>query len=133
MISRIRERAYSLIGAELEKAGIRGIVPSHGSILITLYREDRPLAMKEIAERIGKTQPTVTVLVEKLIEHGFVTREKDSRDARRHFVQLTDRGREFKNTFFEISNCVNERLFAGFSNLEQELLEKLLQKMLDNL
>jgi hypothetical protein len=38
LISRIREKANKFIVRELENHGIKGIVPSHGEILVLLFK-----------------------------------------------------------------------------------------------
>ncbi|NLJ76587.1 MAG: MarR family transcriptional regulator, partial [Peptococcaceae bacterium] len=75
LISRIRDKANRFIVRELENQGIRGIVPSHGDILMILFRENK-CTMKGLAERICRTKSTVTILVEKLIAYNYVKKEK---------------------------------------------------------
>lgn len=127
-VGKIHEGANAFIVHELEKAGVKGIVPSHGSILIALYQNKGPMTMKEIAEKIRRTQPTVTVLVDKLVEHGYVTREKSAEDARTSYVRLTKNGEGFKKLFFDISENMNKRMHSGLSETEEDQLVSLLEK-----
>ena len=90
--SRIREAANALILRELERHGVKGLVPSHGSLLCLLYAETN-VSMCVLAERLHRTRPTVTVLVDKLVALGYVTREQDPGDRRVTWVRLTDAGR----------------------------------------
>jgi len=59
----------------MAKRNIKGLVTSHGDILYALFQK-RTLTMKEIAEGIEKDKSTVTALVNKLIAHGYVQKEK---------------------------------------------------------
>lgn len=129
LISRIRDRANSLIISELEKHGVDGIVPSHGDILACLYKNDR-MTMKELAANIHRTKPTVTVLVNKLVEFGYVTREKDAKDNRINYVRLTEKGLELQPVFNQVSARLNEVIYAGLSEMEGEKFEKLLENIL---
>ncbi|MFP4267781.1 MAG: MarR family winged helix-turn-helix transcriptional regulator [Spirochaetaceae bacterium] len=50
------------------------------------------LRMKELSEILGVTTGTVTVMVYRLEEKGYVARERDAGDRRSFFVTLTDKG-----------------------------------------
>ena len=65
LVSKIHEKGNRFIIEELKKNGAEGLVPSHGDILVCLYQNDK-MTMKEIADKINRTRPTVTVLVDKL-------------------------------------------------------------------
>ncbi|MED1919089.1 MarR family transcriptional regulator [Bacillus thuringiensis] len=129
LISHIRDAVNKLIISELEKHGVEGIVPSHGDILLCLYKHDN-VTMKELAEYIHRTKPTVTVLVNKLVACGYVIREKDVNDNRITYIKLTQRGMELQPIFKEVSNRIREMMYGGLSEAEGELLENLLEKVL---
>ena len=50
--------------------------------------------MRDIADTIHRTKPTVTVLVAKLVDSGLVKKEHSPTDARVSYVELPDKGRE---------------------------------------
>ena len=52
--SRSREAANALILRELERHGVKGLVPSHGSLLCLLYAETN-VSMCVLAERLRET------------------------------------------------------------------------------
>ncbi|MDO6851671.1 MarR family transcriptional regulator [Priestia megaterium] len=128
LISHIRDGINKLIISELEKHGIEGIVPSHGDILVCLYKHDN-LTMKELAEYIHRTKPTVTVLVNKLVSYGYVTKEKDTNDHRITYIKLTRKGKELQPIFKEVSLRIRETMYGGFSEEESEQLEYLLEHL----
>lgn len=53
---------------------------------------DGPLAMGELARRVGVTEKTVTGLVDRLERDGFVQRERDAGDRRVVHARLTSKG-----------------------------------------
>lgn len=63
--SRLAEKANQFIIAEFKKQELFDIAPSHGDILSLLF-DGNAHEMSEIAKKIHRTKPTVTVLVEKL-------------------------------------------------------------------
>ena len=66
--SRLRESGNRFILAELEKAGLGDIVPSHGDILVRLLSCEA-CNMSELARQVRRTKSTVTTLVEKTRTH----------------------------------------------------------------
>ncbi len=128
LISRINDQAQKLITMELEQQGIEGIVPSHGGVLMFLYRKDG-LSVTELAEAIGRTQPTVTVLVHKLEKLGYVKRVKSQSDQRVTLIALTPKGRELEPVFRSVSDRLNETLYGNLSKDEGLELERLLDKI----
>lgn len=79
--SRLRESGNRFILAELEKAGLGDIVPSHGDILVRLLSCEA-CNMSELARQVRRTKSTVTTLVEKLERNGYVLRMPDPEDSR---------------------------------------------------
>lgn len=51
------------------------------------------LSLSELAERTRTDQSSVSVVVSRLVEGGYVTRDRDARDARRLVLNLTKSGR----------------------------------------
>lgn len=128
LISRIHEKGNKFIIDSLNQNGLTGLVPSHGDILAVLYGSGK-LTMQDIAKKIHRTKPTITVLVDKLEKLGFVKREKSSKDNRITYIVLTDKGLEFKVLFDEISINLNKMLYKNLSDDESLLIDKLLEKM----
>ncbi|WP_333803642.1 MarR family winged helix-turn-helix transcriptional regulator [Sulfurospirillum sp.] len=131
-ISRISDKAHRFIIQELEKRGIYGIVPSHGGILSFLYIYEN-ITMKELAEKIHRSKPTVTVLVDKLVALGYVLKEKSDADSRVTYIRLTEQGKTFQKDFQEISQSLNERVFQGISETEINMVDPILEKIMHNL
>ena len=128
LASKIHEKGNRFIIEELKNNGAEGLAPSHGDILVCLYQNGK-MTMKDIADYIHRTKPTVTVLVDKLEKLGYLKREASDKDNRYTYVILTQKGEDFKATFEKISNDLNKMLNKNLSNKEVEILEELLQKM----
>ena len=128
LISKIREYGNRFIVEELKRNGIEGLVPSHGDILICLYEQTK-MTMKDISDKIRRTRPTVTVLVDKLEKLGYVKREVSKEDNRYTYIVLTQKGLDFKPLFEKISDDLNDILYKNLSDSEADTLEKLLDKI----
>jgi DNA-binding MarR family transcriptional regulator len=132
LLSRITKKAHQLIVRELEAHGMDGIVPSHGEILVHLLTGEK-YTMKDLADKIHRTKPTVTVLIDKLVKLGYVTKEKSNEDSRITFIRLTEKGLRLKPSFFEISERLNAVVYKDLSDEEAETFEATLKKVNQNL
>lgn len=132
LASRIAEEAHKLIIRELKDYGIKGIVPSHGGIMALLFTGEK-FTMKDLAEKINRTKPTVTVLVDKLVDLGYVIKEKSYEDSRVTYISLTEKGFALNPIFEEVSQKVNAVVYKDLSDEEAIYLEKLLGKIKKNL
>ena len=128
LISKIHEKGNRFIIEALKNNGAEGLVPSHGDILVCLYKKGK-MTMKDIADCIHRTKPTVTVLVDKLEKLGYLRREISEKDSRYTNIVLTQKGEDFKTTFEKISKDLNEMLNKNLSKNEVKLWEELLQKV----
>ncbi len=129
LVSKIHEKGNRFIIEELKNNGAEGLVPSHGDILVCLYKNGK-MTMKDIANSIHRTKPTVTVLIDKLEKLGYLKREDSDEDSRSTNIVLTQKGVDFKVIFEKISNELNKMLYKNLSPEESELIEKLLRKVI---
>jgi MarR family transcriptional regulator, organic hydroperoxide resistance regulator len=125
LMSRIKEKANRFIIRQLEEHGVQGIVPSHGEIMVHLF-ESKKYTMKELAEKIHRTKPTVTILINKLVDYGYVTKEKSLEDSRVTYITLTPKGLELRPIFQEISAKLNILVYDGLTEPEAVFFEKML-------
>lgn len=102
LVADIKYKADRYIVLELKRHGIYDLVPSHGGILNALFNQGN-LTMKQLARFIDRDKSTVTTLVNKLINLGYVSKEQDLKDKRVYNIQLTRKGKELKPVFDRIS------------------------------
>lgn len=72
------------------------------------------LRVGEVARGLGVTLPTVTAVMDKLVERGLVRRDEDPLDRRQHVCRLTSEGK-----------ALLHRLMAGRRTFTNALLEHL--------
>ena len=128
-------KIYSGMGAllieELKKAEVDGIVSSHGAILMELFFQTE-LPMNVLADKIGKTPQTVTSLVKKLAEMGYLETRKSESDRRTTMVLLTEKGKNLQTVFYSISEKLYDTQYMGMTAEEITELRRLLNMMLGN-
>ena len=128
-ISRTKKKMISFIEKKLHENGLDGLIPSHGNILTALYENDGKLTMKSIAKITRKDKSTITPLVNKLLELGYITKVKDATDKRITYIILTNEGYQIKDKYQAISDDVYATAYKDFSPEEKELFLKLLKKL----
>ena len=128
LISRLRRQANRFIENELRERQIEGIAPSHGDILVQLYQQPS-VTMQELSKLIDRDKSTVTVLVEKLVKHGYVCKKKDAEDGRIYRLSVTAKGRTLQPAFKEISERLIATVYRDFTAVEKKQLCSLLRKI----
>lgn len=89
----LNERLIELVRPLLHGAAAGGLSRTSSSVLATL-RDHGSCNITELAEHEHVAQPSMTTLVQRLEEHGWVERRQDEADRRRVRVTITDAGRE---------------------------------------
>lgn len=125
--STLHRFAREFLERQLKENGLKGIVPSHGDILASLYQK-QTLTMQELAGRINRTKATTTVLVDKLEKLELVSRVKFEKDSRVYLVSLTEKGKSYEQLFNQIAENMNSRVMNNLKEDEANLLENLLTK-----
>ncbi|MCT4632635.1 MAG: MarR family transcriptional regulator [Firmicutes bacterium] len=131
-LGKVKTKYNNKVNNELKDFELKGLCPSHGSILSAL-NENEKLTMKGISKLICKDKSTVTALVNKLIKLGYVSKHRCELDNRVSYITLTDEGHSVEKIFSNISGKLVEESFKDFTPDEIELLDKLLDKMVDNI
>ncbi len=132
-IARIREAANLLVEKELAARGISGIVPAHGAVLGFLFRQQEPVPIKSLVERVGRVKSTVTGMVATLERHGYLYKQGCELDARSTRIGLTDKGLALRSHFEEISSLLIERTYGTMPEADRQQLVALLSIVEQNL
>jgi MarR family transcriptional regulator, organic hydroperoxide resistance regulator len=132
LIGSLREGYNKFLEKELKANGIEGIVGSHGSILGCLFRNEGRMKVLDLAKNIGRSKSTVTELVNKLENLGYVEKATCRIDGRCTYVMLTKKGLAVQKDFEKISKKLITTAYKGFSEDEKEALIGSLEKMRKN-
>lgn len=128
-VSRTKASMIKFIENKLKENNLDDLIPTHGNILTALYESDTKLTMKEIATKIGKDKSTVTSLVNKLIDLGYVEKEKSNSDKRVTYINLTEKAYSIEDRFNYISSQVNKTAYSNFTEDEKKEFLRLLKKL----
>ena len=131
LASKFVANANQIIMLELKKHGVVDISPSYGDIFHLLF-DSKTMPMAQIAKQIHKTKATTSVLIDKLENLGYLTRQKCEQDGRVFYIKLTQKGENLKPITQQVSENLNKILYSNFSEFELKALETLLKKVLKN-
>ncbi len=125
-ISRLlRARAQSEISGVMAQSTAR-IVMAH-------LAASGGMAQLDIVRLTRLKPPTVSVLLRRMEEEGYVTRVTDETDRRAVRVTLTQKGLDFDREQLARLSTNDHQAVAGFTPEECATLEALLMRMRDNL
>ncbi|MEW4383280.1 MarR family transcriptional regulator [Staphylococcus epidermidis] len=83
-----------------------GITYSQYLVLLTLW-EENPQTLNSIGRRLDLSSNTLTPLLKRLEQSGWVKRERQQSDKRQLIITLTDNGQQQQEAVFEaISSCL---------------------------
>ncbi|GHO99368.1 hypothetical protein KSF_094160 [Reticulibacter mediterranei] len=106
--------------------------PSHYGILLLLEAIGQA-SQQHLARTLTIDRANMVTLLDTLEERGFIERQADPRDRRRHVVKLTASGQEELQQIRQARAKTDEAFFAGLDNEEQGTLHRLLVKLFNSL
>lgn len=111
----------------LEQQVKYGLTPLQLHVMTILSEHDY-LSMTELSQETRMCKQQMTPLIDKLMEHGFVSREPDVNDRRLLRISLTPEGARFlKDTRATVVKILKDRI----EGLEEHDLERLDQALED--
>ncbi len=94
---------------------------------------DKPPTIKEVAKAMGSSHQNVKQLALKLEQKGFVSLEKDKKDARVTRIRLTEKSDIFSKTIQTKATAFTDDLFRGIEADEMSKARAVLYIMMSNL
>lgn len=109
-----------------------GLATGHWYCLRALWDEDA-LTQRQLSERTGVAENTITVTIAAMIRDGLVTRARAHDDRRKWCITLTDRAQALRERLLPEAMAVNRAAAAGLTDEEQARLLQALARMTGNL
>jgi MarR family transcriptional regulator, lower aerobic nicotinate degradation pathway regulator len=125
LLSRANARAQAIRVEAFAAAGSSGYL----SRLLASLADEGVASQAELSRRTGIEPSDVVAAVSDLEARRFVTRERDSQDARRNVVSLTAAGRGELARLDAVVADIQERFLAPLSESERRQLQRILLKL----
>jgi len=111
-----------------EQEGFSDITMNQMHYLETIAMLSNPTS-GDLADSLSVTRPSVSAIVKKLIETGYLTKTKSKIDGRVYYLHLTDKGLRFNELHSEIHQILARRIIENLNQDEIEVLAGLLGKL----
>lgn len=125
----VLSRAYRAVNEKVNKMiQTYGLNPTEFAVLELLYHKgDQPL--QQIGGKILLASGSITYVVDKLEEKGYLRRVACPNDRRVTFAQITDHGKQFIEDVFPDHERKIHQLMSELSPEEKEIAITLLKKL----
>lgn len=97
-----------------------------GQLKALIVMADNALTVGQVANMLGIGKPAASILVDRLVQLGFVTRSEDPLDRRRTLVGLTPEGRDLTA---RLRQGARDRFRGWLEQMDDEALAALVQGM----
>ncbi len=109
------------------------LTQSQSDVIVLLAHEsDRVFHQRDIERALNYSNPTVTGLLNRLEQKGFIVRQVDPEDSRARIISLTDKALEIIEEIYQSIRQTEQMLFDGFSEEEIQTLQPLMARMAKN-
>jgi DNA-binding MarR family transcriptional regulator len=125
LLSQANHALYKEFDARVRAAGLSSI---EWRVLATLH-DGEPLTVSQLAQEVLSKQPTVTKLVQRMAEQGWVALQADANDQRRTLVAATAAGRRLVKPLVQQAREHEARMLSALASTEKAALRKLLGKL----
>lgn len=122
-----------LLRARMQREEYGVMAQSTARIVLSHLAVNGSMGQLELVRLTRLKPPTVSVLLRRMEEEGFITRITDESDRRAVRVALTEKGVAYDRLQLARISNNDQRAVAGLSPEEQATLEALLLRMRDNL
>jgi DNA-binding MarR family transcriptional regulator len=125
MISQLMGELESIA---FEQEGFADITMNQMRYLETIARLGEP-TFGELAEALGVTRPSVSSIVKKLIQQGYLVKVQSQQDGRMFFIHLSETGKRFNQLHSEVHHILAKRITENLNREEVDSLADLLGKL----
>ncbi len=101
--------------------------------MLMLIAHNKNICQKEIAQKLEISSAAVAVTLNKLEAAELIVRNPSFDDARMNYITITDKGNEILKATKEMFRTIDEKSFEGITDEEMETMDRLLEKMTENL
>ena len=107
--------------------------PGRAVMLLVLGQAEDGITQRELVESLHVSPPTVTVILQKLEQHGLIERWTDEADQRLTRVRMTPKGREIAGPISDSFDDYIRATLGTMSKVDRREFARLLGVFADNM
>lgn len=108
-------------------------IPRTQAIVLHRLFIQEGMTQSEIAQLLGVQGATITGILQRMEEAGFISRHRDPDDNRLVRICLTDLGRDKERLITQQTGKLEKAIFSAFEDHERAQLRRYLARALDNI
>jgi DNA-binding MarR family transcriptional regulator len=126
LLAQTSDVIYRSLEAELDE---KDITLAQLRLLLVLSRKDRPLTPAELCRYLFRKSQTMTNMLNRLEERGYVEIMRDQKDKRLVMVHMTDKGQQLLNTHTQWISKAADEIVSCFSEDELQQFKEYLTRL----
>jgi len=131
LMAKIRQVSGRVFERILKEYGIE-INSAQGRIMFALWQADG-ISINELAKKTQLKKSTLTSMLDRLENMGYVRRQHCKKDRRKILIKRTNKDKNLESKYVELSGEITKLYYKGFSKNQIDRFENDLAKILDNL
>ena len=125
ILSKANQRVYATFKSQLQPYGM---TPMQALVLNALYEEEG-LSAGELGKRLVLDSATLSGVLDRMAEAGWIIKNSDKTDRRVLNIQLTEKSNQFRDEFLQKTENVNQKVLSSFNTEERLLLIRMLKDL----
>lgn len=117
ILSKANQKVYATFKSRTQTYGM---TPMQALVLHALYEEEG-LSAGELGKRLVLDSATLSGVLDRMAEGGWIIKSTAKDDRRVLSIQLTDKSHQYRETFLKDTEKLNQDILSSF-NLEERLL-----------
>lgn len=113
---------------ELENTNMQDFTMASFRYIEEIYSLGSPTFV-ELTNKLGYSKPTVTLMIAKLIDKGFVNKTKSKGDKRIYHLELSTKGKSIIESYNKVYKKFIKEISSRYNDKELDTLISLLKKM----
>lgn len=132
LISKIHQLAGRIFTKKLKNYDLYEINSAQGRIIFVLWQNDG-ISIQELAKKTALEKSTLSRMLERLENSGYLLRISSKDDRRKTIIKLTPKNEKLKDAYEQVSDDMLDLFYKGFNECEIGTFEAYLKRIYDNL
>ncbi len=109
------------------------LTAAQGHIMGFITHREKPPCARDIEEQFQLSHPTVSGILSRLEQKGFVEMRPDPQDRRCKRIYVLPKGLQLQETMHQTIRATEEKMVQGFTQEEKDQFQSLLKQAIHNL
>ncbi len=132
LISKIKQISGRIFNKKLKNYDLNDLNTAQGRIIFSLWQNDN-IPIGELARQTALGKTTLTSMLIRLEQKGYIIRNTDEKDKRKTLIALSEKSRSIEGRHEAVSKEMTLLFYEGLSENQIDEFERTLKRILSNL